>query len=251
MGTAKSFSVRRFSYRRIIEHWLYAAVFMALVITGLAQKFYFLDASKRLIMGLGGIDSVRLIHRLAGVLLIYLTAQNILAGLCGVMLKKWKPNMIIRKKDFTDAVEDLRYYFGATEAPASCGRYSYKQKFEYWGILTGAVLMMATGLVLWFPAFAASYLPGEVIPAAKALHSNHALLIFLIISVWHIYNSIFSPEVFPLDTSMITGYISRKRMVEEHPLELAEMEGAGESVHAGKNVPPFNPGSDETGMKTS
>jgi len=67
-------------------------------------------------------------------------------------------------------------------------------------------------------------LPGEIIPAAKALHSNEALLIFLINALWHIINAVFSPEVFPLDSSIFTGYISRERMAREHPLELARLE---------------------------
>jgi hypothetical protein len=75
------------------------------------------------------------------------------------------------------------------------------------------------------PILFTRFLPGETIPAAKALHSNEALVIFLINAIWHIYNSIFSPEVFPLDTSIFTGYISRDRMLREHPLELAEIEG--------------------------
>jgi hypothetical protein len=66
---------------------------------------------------------------------------------------------------------------------------------------------------------------GEIIPAAKVLHSNEALVVFLIISVWHIYNAIFSPEVFPLNMSIFTGSLSRERMVHEHVLELESIEG--------------------------
>ncbi|HSL91225.1 MAG TPA: hypothetical protein VK863_01130, partial [Candidatus Limnocylindrales bacterium] len=57
------------------------------------------------------------------------------------------------------------------------------------------------------------------------LHSNEALLIFLINAIWHIYNAIFSPEAFPLDTTIFTGHISRERMLREHPVELARIEG--------------------------
>ncbi len=132
--------------------------------------------------------------------------------------------MVINKNDFTDAVHDIRYYIGLENSPAMCDRYSYKQKFEYWGILTGGLLMVATGAMLWFPAMVTRLLPGEFIPVAKALHSNEALVIVLLIAVWHIYNAIFSPEVFPLDTSIFTGYISRERMVREHPVELSKIE---------------------------
>lgn len=96
--------------------------------------------------------------------------------------------------------------------------------------------MIMTGVILWLPTLVTRILPGEFIPAAKALHSNEAMLIFLLNAVWHIYNSIFSPEAFPLDTSIFTGYISRERMIREHPLEYARMEGvAPEELE--KNVP--------------
>ncbi len=220
--------IRRFSVGRIFEHWLAVVTFLTLVVTGISQKFFYLDISQWCIMKLGGIDSVRLIHRYAGVVFVIAAAAHIVIAALGVVLKRWQPSMVINKNDFTDAVHDIRYYIGMENSPAQCDRYNYKQKFEYWGILTGGLLMIATGLILWFPTFVVRFLPGEMIPLAKALHSNEALVIVLLIAVWHIYNSIFSPEVFPLDTSIFTGYLSKERMAREHPLELMRMEDAAQ-----------------------
>jgi cytochrome b subunit of formate dehydrogenase len=132
--------------------------------------------------------------------------------------------MLITKDDLRNAVHNIRYYLGMEIYPAKGGRYSYTQKFEYWGILTGALLMIATGAVLWKPMFITRFMTGQIIPAAKVLHSNEALVVFLIIAGWHIYNAIFSPEVFPLNGSIFTGHISRDRMIHEHILELARIE---------------------------
>jgi cytochrome b subunit of formate dehydrogenase len=151
-------------------------------------------------------------------------ASHIFIAALGIVLRKWQPSMVINMNDFTDAIHDIRYYIGVENAPARCDRYTYKQKFEYWGILTGGLLMIGTGLILWFPTFVVRFLPGELIPVAKALHSNEAMVIVLLIAVWHIYNSIFSPEVFPIDTSIFTGSISRERMIREHPLEFLHRE---------------------------
>jgi hypothetical protein len=46
----------------------------------------------------------------------------------------------------------------------------------------------------------------------------------LVVITWHIYNAHLSPDVFPFDTSIFTGRISRARMRHEHPLELERLE---------------------------
>ena len=221
----KEEKVKRFSPARSLEHLAHVATFIVLVCTGLSQRFYSLDISQWIILHLGGIDSVRLIHRFAGVVFSLELITHLTVAAIGIVYKKWQPSMVITKKDFTDVVHNIRYYLGMENFPVRGGRYTYKQKFEYWGILTGVFLMMVTGIILWFPAAVTKFLPGEVIPAAKVLHTNEALVVFLIIAIWHVYNAIFSPEVFPLDTSIFTGYISKARMLREHPDELAEMEG--------------------------
>lgn len=225
--TGKEERMRRFSTARIAEHCIHILTFATLVVTGISQRFFSLDISQWLIMKLGGIDSVRLIHRCAGVIFVIATAAHIIGAALGVVLRRWQASMIINKNDFTDAIHDIRYFIGIENAPAPCDRYTYKQKFEYWGILTGGILMIGSGLILWFPTFMVRFLPGQFIPLAKALHSNEAMVIVLLIAVWHIYNAIFSPEVFPLDTSIFTGYISRERMEREHPIELKKREDEG------------------------
>lgn len=224
MANASGGWVRRFSAGRIMEHWLNAFLFLVLVVTGLAQKFHSLDVSEWIIMQAGGIDSIRFIHRVAGFALAVVTFQHVLIAFFGVLAGRWPFSMLVTKKDLTDSIRDLKYFLLIDKFPSSGGRYTYKQKFEYWGVLTGQMIMIVTGLALWFPAWATTFLPGQIIPAAKALHANEAMLVVIIIAIWHIYSAIFSPDVFPLDLSMFTGRISLERMRREHPLELAQME---------------------------
>lgn len=219
-GRYRGSEIKRFSVYRIMEHWVHVIIFLILVLTGLSQSFYYLDISQWFILAMGGIDNTRIVHRYTGAFFLILTLIHIMVAAAGTIFKKWQPSLVITKKDVKDAIHNIKYYFGIARRPARCGRYNYKQKFEYWGILLGVLIMITSGLVLWFPSIATKYMSGEVVPAAKALHSNEALVIVLIIAIWHIYNAIFSPEVFPLDKSIFTGYISRKRMEREHPLEL-------------------------------
>lgn len=225
MNTGSQEYIRRFGVGRIAEHHVNAIIFALLVLTGLSQRFHEYGPSQWLILALGGIDMVRLIHRISGLTFTLLMAVHIVSAAAGVILKKWPPSMVITLKDFHDAIDNMKYYFGITNHPARCDRYDYKQKFEYWGVIAGGAIMALTGLILWYPTTAVQILPGEFIPAAKALHSNEGLLAFLVIITWHIYNAVFSPEVFPLDTAIFTGKITRERMVHEHPVELARLEG--------------------------
>jgi len=225
MKTENDKNIIRFGVARILEHHLNAIVFSLLVITGLCQKFHNSGFSRWVIITMGGIDFVRLIHHYLGVAFTILLTVHVFTAVIGVIFRKWQPSMVVNIKDFKDSMENIFFYFGLANHPARCDRYDYRQKFEYWGVVIGGLLMIATGFILWFPVSVATILPGQIIPAAKEAHTNEAMLAFLVIIIWHIYNSIFSPEVFPLDTAIFTGKISRERMLHEHPIELAAIEG--------------------------
>jgi cytochrome b subunit of formate dehydrogenase len=203
--------IRRFSTGRIVEHWVIVAAFGILITTGLSQKFYNLDISQWIIYQLGGIDNVRLIHRYTGIAFAVANFLHVLIAVFGVSFRNWETSMMIKKKDFTDVIYNIQYYIGAKDHPARCDRYDC------------GIIMIITGFILWFTTDVARLMPGEIIPTAKILHTNQGFLAFLIIAVWHIYNSIFSPEVFPIDTVIFTGKISLARMKKEHPLEYQKL----------------------------
>ena len=220
--------IKRFSQGRIFEHWLHVVTFGVLVCTGLSQKYYSLEFSQWVILFLGGIDNVRLIHRVAGAIFCVELAVHLAIAAAGIIYGRWQPTMIITKKDFTDVVHNIRYYLNMENSPAGGGRYTYKQKFEYWAILSGVMLMMITGLILWFPVWVTRLLPGEIIPAAKVLHSNEALSRIH----HHFHLAYLQRSVQPGGVSAryehFTGSLSRERMLREHPDEIPEPGPEGE-----------------------
>lgn len=204
--------IRRFSAYRIMEHLALITVFVVLAVTGLSQKFYSLSISQSIIISFGGIDSARLLHHVAGALFMALVVQHIVVNFAGVVFLQRDPSMLITFKDVQDSLHNVRYYLGLSDQPAKFGRYSYKEKFIYWLILLGGIQQIVTGFILWFPVAATNHFPGQFIPASKAVHTNDAMLIFLLTAIWHIYDSMFSPDVFPLNKSIFTGYAEKKRM---------------------------------------
>ena len=126
-----------------------------------------------------------------------------------------------------DALQNVRYYLGLDDHPAQCGRYTYKEKCIYWLVLIGGIQMIISGLVLWFPVIATQYLPGMFIPISKMVHTSEAMMIFLLVVTWHIYDSVLSPDVFPLNKSIFTGDMGIKQMKLLHPLEMQENQESG------------------------
>jgi len=215
----------RFNLQQRIEHFVTMVVFTLLCLTGLPQKFYTAGWAHALVDFFGGADWTRSIHRFCGVLLAVSTVVHFAAGVALIAGRKTRLSMIPTRQDFSDAIGTLRYYLGVKERAPPFDRYDYRMKFEYWGLVAGNVIMVLTGFILYLPTLAARIMPGQVIPAAKVAHSNEGLMAFLVITIWHIYNAHLNPDVFPFDTTIFTGKISRERMLHEHPLELARMEG--------------------------
>jgi formate dehydrogenase subunit gamma len=213
----------RFSVRQRIEHFSVMILFLALGLTGFAQKFVDSPWAIWTINTIGGIDRVRWLHRAAGVMFTVFAMVHISIALFMVLTRRSRPSMIASRKDFQDAITQLRYYLRISDKPARFDRFDYRQKFEYWGMVLGGMLMIATGFMLLYPVIVTRLLPGEFIPVARVAHSNEGLLAFLIVIIWHIFNAHLSPEVFPFDPSIFTGKVSREYMEKEHPLEYARI----------------------------
>ncbi|MFZ0890583.1 MAG: ATP-binding protein [Candidatus Binataceae bacterium] len=220
--------VIRFSLRQRAEHLCVMVLFTVLALTGLAQKFRMAGWALWTIAAMGGIDRTRALHRGAGVLFAALAVFHLAGALVLVGSGRARPSMVPTRKDFRDAVATMRYYMRLSDAQERFDRFDYRQKFEYWGLVLGSMLMIVTGFMLYFPVLVTRVLPGEFIPAAKIAHSGEGLLAFLVVLIWHIFNAHLAPEVFPFDPSVFTGRLSRERMEKEHPLEYERMCAGGQ-----------------------
>lgn len=230
--------IRRFSLRRRFEHAAGMTLFLLLAGTGLPQEFWQQSWARWSILAMGGIERVRWIHRYAGIVFSALVVWHLGTALIQVGRRKMKASMVPARKDFLDAIVMMRYYLRLADQPPRFDRFDYRQKFEYWGLVVGSLIMIVTGYMLYFPVETARIFPGEVIPAALMMHGREALLAFLIVITWHLYNAHFSPESFPFDKSIFTGMTTRERMEKEHPLEYARWLAAQESEEESQPAEP-------------
>jgi cytochrome b subunit of formate dehydrogenase len=213
--------VVRFGMRERIEHLLVMAIFFVLAATGLPQKFPESALAKAIVDGLGGIAQVRHLHRLAGALFALITLAHLVTVFGRVLSGRSSLAMVPGAQDFRDVVTTLRYHLRLSDVRAQFDRFDYRAKFDYWSIIFGGIVMIATGFALLYPIEVTRVLPGQLIPAARAAHGNEGLLALLVVLLWHLYHVVFAPGVFPGSKTIFTGKISRERMRREHPLEYA------------------------------
>ncbi len=210
--------VSRFSVLERLEHVGAAITFIMLAITGLPQNQPNGRISHAIIAFFGGIGTTRLIHRINGFIFVVLLVLHIVGSVSGAMRRKKVPDMVPRPHELHDALQMLWHRLKGTPAPR-VGRFDFSEKFEYWGLFMGGIVMSVTGLSLVWPQIVTHYLPGIVIAMTRTIHGFEATFAVLVVLLWHTWSVILRPEIFPLDTAMFTGKISLERLKEEHRAE--------------------------------
>ncbi|MEI8131435.1 MAG: cytochrome b/b6 domain-containing protein [Leptolinea sp.] len=216
---------RRFSITQRIEHFVLLLSFTTLAITGIPQKFPTNSISAAIVIFLGGIEFVRIIHRVAATVFMIESIYHIILIGYKLYVQRLEATMLPGLKDVRDVIQSFGYNFGISKNRPKMGRYSFAEKAEYWALIWGGVMMAVTGFMLWNPIATASMLSGQFIPAAKAAHGGEAVLAVLAILVWHFYG--IHIKTF---NWMIKGTLTRHEMEEEHALELEGIDNGSISI---------------------
>jgi cytochrome b subunit of formate dehydrogenase len=209
----------RFSLSQRLAHAFLLVSFTILGLTGLAQKYATSPLGETILGWLNGIETTRLIHRSAAVVLMAISIYHIIAVLYRVFVLRVSWSMLPVMQDFVHLFQDILFYLGRRARHAYYGRYSYAEKVEYLAVVWGTLIMAITGFMMWNPIATTRFLPGEIIPAAKAAHGGEAVLAVLAIIIWHFYHV----HVRHLNKSIFTGKLSEAEMQQEHPAELAQL----------------------------
>src|SRR5207247_7178301 len=114
--------------------------------------------------------------------------------------------------------------------------FAYWEKFDYWAVLWGTLLMGAAGLRLWFPQAASHVVPGWMFNVALFVHGAEATLAIGFIFVIHFFNGHLRPGKFPMDLVIFTGSVSRAELRHERARQYERLAAAGGFEHLA--VPP-------------
>lgn len=209
----------RLTLNQRVQHIVLMVSFSLLVLTGLPVRYPYSPISSFIINALGGYETRGIIHRAAAITLIGLTFYHLGYSAFSRRGRAELLALAPKKKDFVDLFDMLKLFFGFARSGPKFDRYNYIEKFEYFAVGWGSVVMIVTGLMLWFPAQALRFVPMWILDIARIIHSWEALLAFLTILIWHMYHAHLRPGTFPMNWVWLNGMISEEDMKHHHPLE--------------------------------
>jgi cytochrome b subunit of formate dehydrogenase len=216
-------------------HFLVVSSFLLLTITGMPLKFYYTRWAKAIFSIFGGAETARTLHRFGAIITFLYFGLHV----CSLAGKAWKGRKTLRDpasgklkpsrlwhtmfgpdsmvptvKDWKDFVAHNKWFFGKADKP-QFDRWTYWEKFDYFAVFWGVLIIGSSGLFMWFPEFFTRFLPGWLINIALVIHSDEALLAAGFIFSIHFFNTHFRIEKFPMDTVIFSGRVSKAEMLHE------------------------------------
>ena len=219
----------RLTVNQRVQHWLLLTSFIALVLSGFALQY----PDSWLASLLGGSEYLRrIIHRIAAVVMLVVGVYHLVYLGMAKEGRQWLKDMLVRGKDFRDVIGNFGYYLGVAKARPKMARFGYAEKAEYWAVVWGTIIMGLTGLMIWFKLGIFGFLPRWTIDIALSIHFYEAVLATLAIIVWHFYQVIFDPDVYPVNFAFLDGRVSEEHYREEHELAYEESLRQGQDEQA-------------------
>jgi len=223
----------RFTLIERIQHIILFVTLIMLSLTGLSLKFYDSWFGRFMINLEGGFEARGKIHNIFAFILMGLAVFHAFYIVWSKHGHEQLMLMRFKMKDIKDFLLSIKHNLGLTKEIPKFERFSFTQKFQYWGVVIGSAIMIITGLILMLKALSvAMVIPKWLWDIINVVHGYEGLLIFIVLLVWHLYNVHLSPGYFPIQKTWITGKITKQELREKYPLEYKRLFGEEESIVA-------------------
>jgi cytochrome b subunit of formate dehydrogenase len=216
-------------------HFFMILSFLNLALSGMTLKFSYTGWARFLSSLYGGFESAGYLHRFSALVMVTVFLIHIV----DLIKNKRKEvgslkaliigprSMLFNKKDLSDFTGSIKWFLGKGNRP-DYGRWTYWEKFDYFAVFWGMIVIGSTGFILWFPEFFTQFIPGFMINVATIIHSDEALLATGFIFTIHFFNTHLRPEKFPMDVCIFTGRIPLEEFKLDRPKEYEEIVKKGE-----------------------
>ncbi len=228
--------LKRFSWHQRIAHFVGSISGMILLLTGLPIMFpnqlrWFMDA-------LGGSAVTMFLHRVFAIILIfsfayfgtYFILERIVKGRGDSNIKNFGFSASFISEVVAGAVRDILWTLGLRKERPKFGKYDWIMVGDIYLLPTLAFIEIITGTIMWFPrSFPFIVENPGLFFVIRAIHAGVAFFLILFVlahaGILHL-----TPGNFPINMSIFSGLMSKKKALHEHQnwVPLAEEVGVEE-----------------------
>ncbi len=231
--------IKRFSLSERLFHFLLMLSFLIQSATGFGRLFINSKWGEKVCYVFGGYENASLIHHFVGGIMIAGFLLHIIFLLFKInwldlRQSLFGPDSLIPNfQDIRHLSRQIRWLFGVGDHPRF-DRWTYWEKFDYWGVFWGLPLLAITGIMLIYPLWTCRFAPGWILNVAALLHRAEAILAVSYIFIVHFFIGHLRPASFPMNEAMFSGNVVLGQATEEKPawIERLKMKGAIEKIKA-------------------
>lgn len=235
--------LKRFTPVHRLWHLGLILLFMTMSVTGIAWMYFETPWGRGLANLFGGYSDVLEIHRIAGLVLLAGLAMHVFYLVYRIDWKGFPRSLlgpetlVFQWVDVKGFFGHLGWIFGLNELPRF-DRWSWWEKFDYWAVWWGLMIVGITGLMLYDPVLTSDYMPGWMLNMALWVHRIEAVLAMGHIFTIHFTVEHWRPSSFPFNASMFDGSMDLEEAKHEHPEWVARLEKEGRLDEAVVPPPP-------------
>jgi len=225
--------LKRFTPVQQLFHVFLMVTFLVQSATGLARMYIETAWGRQLAYLFGGYEASRTIHIYVGILMLVVFLIHIFYLLIKVNWRQLPTDLagpdslLPRRVDIKHFFQHLGWFVGLKKQP-DFDRWGYWEKFDYWAVFWGMVVIGITGLMLAYPLATSRSFPGWTLNVAFWVHRIEALLAIGHVFIIHFFIGHLRKLNFPMDRAMFEGSADLALSRHERPAWIHRLESDGE-----------------------
>jgi len=220
--------IRRFTRLQRLFHVLLMLTFMVQATTGLG-RLYIETAWGRSVAGLfGGYTGCLAVHKWVGGVMLILFGLHVLYALWIIASgrSRGQDTLLPRVSDAKQFLRHTGWILGLCAEPRF-DRWTWWEKFDYWAVFWGMVVLGGAGLILIDPLASSPVMAGGGLDVALWVPRIEAVLAIAHVVLIHFFVAHLRRTHFPMDKAMFEGSVPLAEAEAERPAWVERLRGEG------------------------
>jgi cytochrome b subunit of formate dehydrogenase len=232
MNNERKARVKRFSLAQRLFHLVLMLTFLVQAATGLARMYHETGWGQTLGNLFGGFQASLNVHIAVGIFMISAFVVHVVYVFFKIDWRQFPSSLfgpdslLPGKGDAKQFAQHVRWILGSSNHPP-VDRWGYWEKFDYWAVFWGMVILGGTGLLLAYPLASSSFIPGWGLNVAFWIHRIEAILAMAHIFIIHFFIAHLRRSNFPMDRAMFEGSADLDTARHERPAWIARLSETG------------------------